>query len=446
MSFTTTMPAVIEASLEAINSKNNDKFISIFQKDAIVVDEGKQHKGVHDIGSWSAESLIGHNASVTIVETIPHGTSTVVHVIMDGDFEADYGITEPFPLFFDFTLSSNAITHLTITPRNPATAPTMKTAVATKASPSDPLSSFLISLSPQVTTPPPGWVKVKVAAASLNYHDIFTLRGQGQNELKFPRILGCEGAGTLEDGTRVVLYPNMGHVDWKGDETLDPKRHVLSELTDGTLAEYVIAPQRNIVPMPEHMGFETAAVLGITWLTAYRMIFTKSGLRAGQIMLVQGSSGGVTTALIQIGAAAGMRVWCTGRTPAKRDLGLRLGAEKALEASAELPEKVDAVFDTSGEVTWAHTMASVKTGGRVVTCGGHSGRGISIDVASLCIEQVDVRGSYLGTLEEFKDLISFVSKKGIKPHVGQVIPLEEAAEGLRKMLGGETEGKIVVTI
>jgi NADPH:quinone reductase-like Zn-dependent oxidoreductase len=194
------------------------------------------------------------------------------------------------------------------------------------------------------------------------------------------------------------------------------------------------------------MSFETAAVLGIGWLTAYRMLFTKSGLRAGQTMLVQGSSGGVTTALIQLGSAAGMRVWCTGRSPAKRELGRHLGAEKAFEASAELPEKVDAVFDTSGEVTWTHTMASVKTGGTIVTCGGHSGRGISIDVTNLFVQQIDIRGSYLGKLEEFRDLISFVSLKDIKPHVGLMIPLEEAAEGLRKMLGGETEGKIVVTV
>ena len=430
---------------EAINSKNNEAFLSAFTQNAIVIDEGKQHSGIKEIGSWSAEALIAHNASVVVQETIRHGASIIAHVIMDGDFEADYGITEPFSLYFDFTLPSEAISYLTITPWNPVTTPTMKTVLATKACPTDPLSSLLITPRPQAT-PPPGWVKVKIAAVGLNYHDIFTLCGRGQHELNFPRILGCEGAGTLEDGTRVVLYPGMGDPDWKGDETQDPKRHVLSEITGGTLAEYVIAPERNVLPVPEGMSFEAAAVLGVAWLTAYRMLFTKSGLRAGQTMLVQGSSGGVTTALIQLGSATGMRVWCTGRTAGKRELGLRLGAEKAFESNLDLPEKVDVVFDTSGEVTWAHSMASVKTGGTVVTCGGHSGRGITLDVTKVFVQQIDIRGSYLGTLEEFKTLIALVSKKGIKPHVGLVIPLEEAAEGIRRMLSGETEGKFVITV
>jgi NADPH:quinone reductase-like Zn-dependent oxidoreductase len=445
MSHPTAMPTVIEACLEAINAKNNDKFISAFSRDAIVIDEGKQYNGINEIGTWYAQALLGHNASAIIQEIVQYNDANVVHVVMDGDFETDYGITEAFPLYFDFTHSNQIITRLTITPWNPVTTPVMKTVLATKASPKDPLSSILITLRPQAT-PPPGWKKVKIVAGSLNYHDIFTLGGYGQHPLKFPRILGCEGAGTLEDGTRVALYPGMGDAGWNGDETLDPKRHVLSELTDGTLAQYVIAPQRNVVPIPEEMSFETGAVLGIAWLTAYRMLFTKSGLRAGQTMLVQGSSGGVTTALIQLGSAAGMRVWCTGRTPEKRALGLRLGAEKAFESRAELPEKVDAVFDTSGEVSWAHTMASVKTGGTVVMCGGHSGRSISIDVTEVFVQQIDIRGSYLGTLEEFKNLISFVMAKEIKPHVGLVIPIEQVGEGLRKILDGETEGKIVVTV
>lgn len=327
---------------------------------------------------------------------------------------------------------------------NPATTPVMRTVFARKGNPTDPLSSIEITSRPQVA-PPAGWVKVKIAAASLNYHDIFKLASNEESASKFPCILGCDGAGTLEDGTRVMLYPGLGDADWKGDETLDPTRHVFSDSTDGTLAEYMNAPRRNIVPIPGGMSFETASVLGIAWLTAYRMLFTKAGLRAGQTMLVQGSSGGVTTALIQLGSAAGMRVWCTGRTAKKRALGLRLGAEKAFEANEKLPEKADAVFDTSGEVTWKHSMASVKAGGTVVTCGGHAGMGISVDVFDVFYNQIDIRGSYLGTLEEFRNLIAFVDTKGIKPCIGLVIPAEETVEGFRKMMNGETEGKIVVT-
>jgi D-arabinose 1-dehydrogenase-like Zn-dependent alcohol dehydrogenase len=111
-----------------------------------------------------------------------------------------------------------------------------------------------------------------------------------------------------------------------------------------------------------------------------------------------------------------------------------------------LQEKVDAVFDTSGEVTWEHSVNSVKAGGTVVTCGGHSGSSIPLNVQKVFVEQLNIRGSYLGTLQEFKDLISFVVAKAIVPHVGHVLPLREADVGFRAMLEGKTAGKIVVTL
>jgi D-arabinose 1-dehydrogenase-like Zn-dependent alcohol dehydrogenase len=124
-------------------------------------------------------------------------------------------------------------------------------------------------------------------------------------------------------------------------------------------------------------------------------------------------------------------------------LGLRLGAEKAFTSGEELPEKADAVFDTSGEVTWPHSMASVKTGGTVVTGGGHSGRTAPTELMSIVINKLNIKGSYLGTLEEFRDLISFVVAKGIKPHVGLVLPMEEADVGFRRMIDGQTEGRLL---
>jgi NADPH:quinone reductase-like Zn-dependent oxidoreductase len=162
-------------------------------------------------------------------------------------------------------------------------------------------------------------------------------------------------------------------------------------------------------------------------------------------MLVQGSSRGVTTALIQMGAAAGMRVWCTGRTLIKRELADKLGAERVFVDGEELPEKVDVVFDTSGVDTWQHTIDSVKTGGKIVTCGVRSGRNIPMDIGKIFVEQLSIHGSYLGTLQEFKDLISFVLAKGIKPRVGHVLPLEKAVVGFKKILDGATDGKVVIT-
>src|SRR5262245_48109925 len=173
---------------------------------------------------------------------------------------------------------------------------------------------------------PDGWVAVSVRAGSLNMHDLWTLRGVGIKPDQFPMILGCDGAGVLADGSEVVLHSVVGDASVYGDETLDPKRTLLTEKHQGTFADTVIVPARNVLPKPSGLSFSEAACMGTAWLTAYRMLFTQSGLRPGQTMLVQGASGGVSTALVALGEAAGMRVWVTGRSEEKRALAERLGA------------------------------------------------------------------------------------------------------------------------
>jgi NADPH:quinone reductase-like Zn-dependent oxidoreductase len=443
MSFPTSLPTPISILLEGINKKNSKQFCSPFSSSGIIIDEGRTFKGPA-IDKFCNEALISHSASIIFENVTQAGEHIVVKTTMDGDFVDDYGITEPFTLFFNFVLKENTITYLLITPWD-SSKPTMNAVYVDKGNADDPISALKIAPRLQ-PAPQEGWVKVKMQAVGLNYHDIFTMRGLGMRPPKFPLTIGCEGAGVLEDGTEVLIYPAMGDPNFRGDETLDPERHVFSEQTNGTLAEFVNVPLRNIVPKPKGLSTIFASVLGIAWLTAYRMLFAKSGLRAGQTMLVQGSSGGVTTALIQMGSAAGMRVWCTGRTAEKRELALKLGAERVFVSGEELPEKVDAVFDTSGEVTWEHSINSAKAGGTIVTCGGHSGSAIPMEVEKIFVEQLSIRGTYLGTLQEFKDLVSFVVVKSIEPHVGLVLPLAQADDGFRKMLEGRTAGKIVVTV
>jgi NADPH:quinone reductase-like Zn-dependent oxidoreductase len=444
MSLSTSLPIPVTTLLQAINNKDGKEFFTSFSSTGIIIDEGRTFTGYAAIAKFCNEAFISHSASVIFKGLTQLGEHIIVQVTMDGVFVEDYGITEPFTLYFDFVLKDDTIEYLLITPWD-SSKPRMNAVYVDKGNIDDPISAIKISPRPQ-PIPQDGWVKIKMQAVGLNYHDIFTMRGLGMRPPKFPLNLGCEGAGVLEDGTEVLLYPVMGDPNFKGDETLDPERYVFSEQTHGTLAEFVNVPLRNIVRKPKGLSTVSAAVLGIAWLTAYRMLFTKSGLSAGQTMLVQGSSGGVTTALTQMGSVAGMRVWCTGRTAKKSDLGLKLGAERAFSSGEELPEKVDAVFDTSGEATWEHSINSTKAGGTIVTCGGHSGRSIPIEVGKVFVQQLNIRGSYLGTLQEFKDLIAFVIAKSIKPHVGLVLPLDQAEVGLRKMFEGETAGKIVVTI
>ena len=308
----------------------------------------------------------------------------------------------------------------------------------------DPISSLVVGERPDPDVPD-GWVRVKVEAASLNMHDLWTLRGVGIKAEQFPMILGCDGAGTLDDGTPVVLHSLMGDPDWKGDETLDPKRKMLTEWAQGSFADHVVVPARNAVPRPENLSAVAGSVMGTAWLTAYRMLFTKSGLRGGQIMLVQGASGGVSTALVALGRAAGMQVWVTGRTEEKRDLALRLGAHQVFESGAKLPGKVQAVFETVGEATWKHSVRSLAPGGTIVCSGGTSGMNPSADLAQMFFLQKNLVGSTMGTLDELKDLLDFVATTGISPEIGQELPMSEAATGFRSMADGETAGKIVFT-
>ena len=128
-------------------------------------------------------------------------------------------------------------------------------------------------------TPPDGWARVAVKAAALNQHDIWTLRGVGITEDRLPMVLGCDAAGIDDDGNEVIVHAVLSSDDWRGDETLDPKRSLLSEIHDGTLAEYVVVPRRNLVPKPPALSFDEAACLPTAWLTAYRMLFTNSARR-----------------------------------------------------------------------------------------------------------------------------------------------------------------------
>ncbi len=314
---------------------------------------------------------------------------------------------------------------------------------ADRPSPDDPLAALVVGERPEPTAAE-GWVTVRIKAASLNMHDLWTLRGVGIKPDQFPMILGCDGAGELADGSEVVLHSVITSPGWVGDETLDPKRTLLTEKHQGTFAELVTVPARNVLPKPAGLSFAEAACMGTAWLTAYRMLFVKSGLRPGQTMLVQGASGGVSTALIALGKAAGLRVWVTGRTEEKRAVATELGADAVFESGARLPERVDGVFETVGRATWSHSMKSLKPGGIIVISGATSGDATA-ELQRLFFLQLRVVGSTMGTRDELADLLAFCTQAGIRPRIGSTLPLTEAETGLRDMLEGKTDGKIVFT-
>src|SRR5690606_22626780 len=192
---------------------------------------------------------------------------------------------------------------------------------ATRIDPDDPLAGLTLGEHPE-PEPPDGWTTVTVKAASLNHHDLWSLRGVGMTEDRLPIVLGCDAAGIDENGNEVIVHAVIGS---GADETLDPRRSLLSEVYDGTFAERVAVPRRNLVPKPPVLSFAEAACLPTAWLTAYRMLFEKAGAEPGSTVLVQGAGGGVSTALIALGRAGGYRMWVTSRSPEKRERALELG-------------------------------------------------------------------------------------------------------------------------
>jgi NADPH:quinone reductase-like Zn-dependent oxidoreductase len=233
---------------------------------------------------------------------------------------------------------------------------------------------------------------------------------------------------------------------WSGDETLDPKRSLLSERYQGTLADKVVVPRRNVVPKPASLSFEEAACLPTAWLTAYRMLFVQGGLKPGDSVLVQGAGGGVSTALIALGRAGGLRVFATSRDEAKRARALELGAHEVLEAGARLPQRVDAVMETVGRATWSHSVKALRPGGTLVVSGTTSGPNPdNAELTRVFFLQLRVIGSTMGTSTELASLVEMLDVTGVRPVIDRVLPMEQAADGFAAMAGGDLFGKVVFT-
>jgi NADPH:quinone reductase-like Zn-dependent oxidoreductase len=309
----------------------------------------------------------------------------------------------------------------------------------------DPLSVLAIGeVEPKPT--PEDWVDVEVKAMSLNHHDIWALKGQALRAEQVPMILGTDAAGIGPDGSPVVVHAVIGDsARAEGDETLDPKRSLLSEIYPGTFAERVRVPSRNLIPLPEGMDFAQAACLPTAYLTAYRMLATKSQTKPGDTVLIQGAGGGVATAAIVLAKAMGLRVWVTSRDAAKGEWARSIGADEAFEPGARLPDKVDAVIETVGEATWSHSLKSLRPGGVVVVSGATSGAMPPADLNRVFFLQLQIVGSTMGTATEFAQLVSLMRETKTSPVIDRTISMEDAREGFAAMISGELRGKVVMT-
>lgn len=289
------------------------------------------------------------------------------------------------------------------------------------------------------------WVEVQVKAGALNHHDLWSLKGVGLAPQRLPMVLGTDAAGVTADGREVIVHAVLTTPGWEGDETEDPGRTLLSERFPGAFSPVVRVPARNLVDKPAWLSFSEAACLPTAWLTAYRMLFVRGRMRPGDTVLVQGAGGGVATAAVVLGRAAGMRMWVTSRSEEKRAHAAELGADAVFESGARLPERVDGVLETVGAATWEHSVRSVRSGGTIVVSGATTGDAAPAQLSHVFFRQLTVVGSTMGTRAELQSLVTMLATTGARPVVDTVVPVDEAEEAFERLAGGLSQGKVVLT-
>lgn len=321
----------------------------------------------------------------------------------------------------------------------------MLAAYAARSDADHPLSALEVGERPD-PQPRDGWTVVTVRAAALNHHDLWSLRGVGLPADRLPMILGTDATGTTPDGRDVIVHGVIGGAAAPTGQAVptDEPRSLLSERYQGTLAEQLLVPTANLVDKPADLSWEHAACLPTAYLTAYRSLFRSGGATPGQRVLVQGAGGGVATAAVMIGAAAGLEMVVTSRDAGKRERALQLGAAEAVETGARIG-RVDLVLETVGAATWAHTMRSVKPGGTVVVVGATTGEPARMDINRLFFQEISVIGATMGSRDELARLAAFCARTGVRPVIDRTYPLTQAADALARLAGGGQFGKIVVT-
>ncbi len=318
----------------------------------------------------------------------------------------------------------------------------MKAIYAARASLEDPISALEVG---ELAAPaiPEGWVRVRIKSASLNHHDLWSLKGVGLPSDRLPMILGCDGAGVTDDGREVLLHSVINDPSWTGAETLDPKRSLLSEKFPGTLAEYVFVPAQNLLPKPAFLSWDEAGSLSTAWLTAFSML-KKAGLASGEKVLIQGAGGGLSTALILLAKAQGLVVWVTSRSEDKRVRATALGADAVFESGERLPDRVDAVMESVGQATWQHSVRALRPGGTIVISGATSGDAPPAELTRIFFLQLRVLGSTMGSIAEFQEMLELMESKKITPVIDSTYDFADAPQAFARMIDGELFGKVVI--
>jgi NADPH:quinone reductase-like Zn-dependent oxidoreductase len=297
--------------------------------------------------------------------------------------------------------------------------------------------------------PGPDDVLIRLRAASLNHLDVWVRKGLPSAPK--PRILGADGAGTVEvaghgfeAGRRVVINPGVIE---------NGRMHVVGEAMDGTHAELIAIPARNVYAIPDELSFEEAAAFPLVFETAYRMLVTRAGLQAGETVFVWGIGGGVASAALVLAKALGARVIVTSSSEQKLARARELGADETIDHAQEdvrarMRElgSADVVVETVGDATWKTSLEVVRQGGRIVVCGATTGPNPPAGLHRIWWKELTVLGSTMGSAEDFEACLDLVASGRARPVIDEVLPLAEARAAHERMEAGEQLGKIVLSI
>ena len=319
--------------------------------------------------------------------------------------------------------------------------------------------------------PGPGEVRIAVRAASLNHLDLWARRGL-PFEIPMPHIGGSdvagvvdalgpgveEGAGGVAIGTRVVVDPSLNY-EWyrrppAGSSIKDRPFRVLGEHTQGGLAEYCVAPAGNLLEIPDAVSFETAAAAALAFVTAWRALLERGGLKPGEAVLVTGASGGVSTAAIQIAKLSGARVYAVTSGPANVERTTALGADVVFDRlevdfSKEVWREtgkrgVDLIVDSVGEPLWEGCLRSLAVRGRIVSYGGTGGPAVTSDIRAIFWKQLSILGTTMGPPEDFRRVMNLVFEGRLAPVIHGVMPLDDTRRAHELLEAGEVFGKLVL--
>ena len=323
----------------------------------------------------------------------------------------------------------------------------MRAAVARRADPHEPLAALSFEQDWPEPKPGPGQTRIRVAATTVNMHDLWALRGIGVRSEAFPMILGCDIVGWDPEGHEVMVTGAFGDPDaGGGDETLDPQRSLISEDLPGSFSELTIVPTRNVIPKPTWLSFHEAACLNVGWSTTYRALFTRARAQPGERILIQGAGGGVATAAISMARAAGLYVIATSRSEDKRKRALALGAHEAIATGERLSAPVDLALDSVGAATWQHTLRALRPGGRVVTCGATTGSDIALDLPRVFYRQLSIIGSTSGTRAETLRMLQLMHAAKLRPVIDSIYPFERIRDAFVRAQAPDLFGNVVIDI